>query len=167
MSEQEQNISAVVHNIRAAKRTVGTVKTTLGPMGMDKMMVDAGGNVIVTNDGATILQELDASHPAAKMVVEAANTQESMCYDGTTSTVVLAGELLGNSELLFNKGLHANVICRGYRQASRWTTEHLETLKVDAKDHLQNVAKTSITRKALESSIEHVSDLCVEAVQKA
>jgi chaperonin GroEL (HSP60 family) len=167
MSEQEQNISAVVHNIRAAKRTVGTVKTTLGPMGMDKMMVDAGGNVIVTNDGATILQELDASHPAAKMVVEAANTQESMCYDGTTSTVVLAGELLGNSELLFNKGLHANVICRGYRQASRWTTEHLETLKVDAKDHLQNVAKTSITGKALESSIEHVSALCVEAVEKA
>ena len=78
MNEQEQNISAVVHNIRAAKRTVGTVKTTLGPMGMDKMMVDAGGNVIVTNDGATILQELDASHPAAKMVVEAANTQESL-----------------------------------------------------------------------------------------
>ena len=167
MNEQEQNISAVVHNIRAAKRTVGTVKTTLGPMGMDKMMVDAGGNVIVTNDGATILQELDASHPAAKMVVEAANTQESMCYDGTTSTVVLAGELLGNSELLFNKGLHANVICRGYRQASRWTTEHLETLKVDAKDHLQNVAKTSITGKALESSIEHVSALCVDAVKKA
>ena len=73
MNENESNTSAVVHNIRAAKRAVSTVKTTLGPMGMDKMMVDGGGNVIVTNDGATILQQLDITHPAAKMVVEAAN----------------------------------------------------------------------------------------------
>jgi chaperonin GroEL (HSP60 family) len=167
MNENEGNTSAVVHNIRAAKRAVATVKTTLGPMGMDKMMVDAGGNVIVTNDGATILQELDISHPAAKMVVEAANTQENMCYDGTTSTVVLAGELLGNSELLFNKGLHANIICRGYRQASRWATEHIGNLTVSADEHLVNVAKTSITGKALESSIDHVSELCVDAVKTA
>jgi len=167
MKENESNTSAVVHNIRAAKRAVTTVKTTLGPMGMDKMMVDAGGNVIVTNDGATILQELDITHPAAKMVVEAANTQENICYDGTTSTVVLAGELLGNSELLFNKGLHANIICRGYRKASKWATEHINTLTTPAKKHLANVAKTSITGKALESSMEHVSGLCVEAVEKA
>jgi archaeal chaperonin len=167
MNETESNTSAVVHNIRAAKRAVSTVKTTLGPMGMDKMMVDGGGNVIVTNDGATILQELDISHPAAKMVVEAANTQENICYDGTTSTVVFAGELLGNSELLFNKGLHANIICRGYRKASRWATEHIGTLTIEAKEHLANVAKTSITGKALESSMDHVSELCVEAVEKS
>ena len=167
MQDNESNMSAQVHNIRAAKRIVNTVKTTLGPMGMDKMMVDGGGNVIVTNDGATILQELDISHPAAKMVVEAANTQESVCYDGTTSTVVLAGELLGNSELLFNKGLHANVICRGYRKASKWATEHLDTLKTPSKNHLQHVAQTSITGKALESSMEHVSELCVKAVENA
>tara|TARA_R110000824_G_scaffold21993_1_gene81193 strand:+ start:358 stop:1851 length:1494 start_codon:yes stop_codon:yes gene_type:complete len=167
MSENEGNTSAVVHNIRAAKRAVNTVKTTLGPMGMDKMMVDGGGNVIVTNDGATILQELDISHPAAQMVVEAANTQETMCYDGTTSTVVLAGELLGNSELLFNKGLHANIICRGYRQASRWSIEHLETLKITAKHLLHHVAATSITGKTLESSMDHVSELCVEAVTQS
>ena len=167
MNENEANTSAVVHNIRAAKRAVTTVRTTLGPMGMDKMMVDGGGNVIVTNDGATILQELDISHPAAKMVVEAANTQESMCYDGTTSTVVLAGELLGNSELLFNKGLHANIICRGYRKASRWAIEHLGELKESAKEVLKHVAQTSITGKALESSMDHVSELCVQAVDKA
>jgi archaeal chaperonin len=168
MNENEGNTSAVVHNIRAAKRAVNTVKTTLGPMGMDKMMVDAGGNVIVTNDGATILQELDISHPAAKMVVEAANTQENMCYDGTTSTVVLAGELLGNSELLFNKGLHANIVCRGYRKAARWATDHIQdTLTINAEPHLNMVAKTSITGKALESSVEHVSQLCVEAVKTA
>ena len=157
MNENEANTSAVVHNIRAAKRAVTTVRTTLGPMGMDKMMVDGGGNVIVTNDGATILQELDISHPAAKMVVEAANTQESMCYDGTTSTVVLAGELLGNSELLFNKGLHANIICRGYRKASRWAIEHLGELKESAKEVLKHVAQSSITGKSLESSMDHVS----------
>ena len=168
MNENESNTTAVVHNIRAARRAVNTVKTTLGPMGMDKMMVDGGGNVIVTNDGATILQELDISHPAAKMVVEAANTQENMCYDGTTSTVVLAGELLGNSELLFNKGLHANIICRGYRKASRWATEHIEAeLTKSSENHLVNVARTSITGKALESSVEHVSQLCVDAVKTA
>ncbi len=167
MSDTENNLSAVVHNIRAAKRAVNTVKTTLGPMGMDKMMVDAGGNVIVTNDGATILQELDISHPAAKMVVEAANTQENICYDGTTSTVVLAGELLGNSELLFNKGLHANIICRGYRKAAKWATDHLAELVVKSNNKLEYVAKTSITGKALESSLDHVSNLCVEAVEKA
>jgi chaperonin GroEL (HSP60 family) len=165
MNENEANTSAVVHNIRAAKRAVSTVKTTLGPMGMDKMMVDGGGNVIVTNDGATILQQLDITHPAAKMVVEAANTQEDMCYDGTTSTVVLAGELLGNSELLFSKGLHANIICRGYRKAAKWATEHFETLVVDAP--LAKVARTSITGKALESSMEHVSELCVTAAENA
>jgi len=167
MQDNDTSASAVVHNIRAAKRTVDTVKTTLGPMGMDKMMVDGGGNVIVTNDGATILQQLDIGHPAAKMVVEAANTQENMCYDGTTSTVVLAGELLGNSELLFNKGLHANVICRGYRKASRWAIEHLESLKVKSKDNLLHVATTSITGKALESSMHHVGELCVDAVENA
>ena len=167
MQDNESNMSAQVHNIRAAKRIVNTVKTTLGPMGMDKMMVDGGGNVIVTNDGATILQELDLTHPAAKMVVEAANTQESVCYDGTTSTVVLAGELLGNSELLFSKGLHANVICRGYRKASKWATEHLDTLATTSEGHLQHVAQTSITGKALESSMEHVSQLCVQAVENA
>ena len=167
MNENEGNTSAVVHNIRAAKRAVNTVKTTLGPMGMDKMMVDGGGNVIVTNDGAKILQELDISHPAAQMVVEAANTQETMCYDGTTSTVVFAGELLGNSELLFNKGLHANIICRGYRKASRWAIEHLELLKGTAEGVLHHVAATSITGKTLESSMDHVSELCVEAVKQS
>ncbi len=166
MSDNEA-ISAQVHNIRAARKIVNTVKTTLGPMGMDKMMVDAGGNVIVTNDGATIMQEIDVAHPAAKMVVEAANTQENMCYDGTTSTVVLAGELLGNSELLFNKGLHANVVCRGYRRASRWATEHINSMQVSSKEHLKHVAQTSITGKSLESSMDHVSQLCVDAVENA
>ena len=110
MNQEEKKADAQSMNIRAAKIIVETCQSTLGPMGMDKMMVDGAGNVIVTNDGATILRELDVSHPGAKMMVEVAKTQESLCYDGTTSTVVLAGQLLANSESLFSKGLHPNVV---------------------------------------------------------
>ena len=163
----EKQITAQNLNIRAAKAISDTVKSTLGPAGMDKMMVDGGGGVIVTNDGATILQSLDIAHPGAKMIVEAANTQESMCYDGTTSTVVLAGKLLSNSDGLFEKGIHPNIICKGYRQASRWATDYLENLGIDSKSHLVEVAKTAITGKALEASMEHVSSLCVQAVENA
>ena len=161
----EKQVTAQNLNIRAAKAISDTVKSTLGPAGMDKMMVDGGGGVIVTNDGATILQSLDIAHPGAKMIVEAANTQENMCYDGTTSTVVLAGQLLANSDTLFEKGIHPNIICKGYRQASKWATEHLDTLSVDSGKHLNKVAQTAITGKSLESSMEHVSNLCVEAVE--
>ena len=87
VSDEPNKSKAQVHNIRAAKTVAETVKSTLGPLGMDKMMVDGGGNVIVTNDGATILRELDVSHPGGKMIAEIAKTQESLCYDGTTSTV--------------------------------------------------------------------------------
>ena len=97
MSENESE-SALRKNIDAARMIVRTVRSTLGPLGRDKMMVDAGGNAIVTNDGATILRELGVSHPGGKMIIECAQTQESLCYDGTTSTVVVAGELLSGRE---------------------------------------------------------------------
>ena len=172
MKEEGKNSNAQVHNIRAAKSIVDTVKSTLGPMGMDKMMVDGGGNVIVTNDGATILRELDIAHPGGKMMVEVAKTQESLCYDGTTSTVVLAGQLLANSEGLFEKGLHPNVICRGYHEAAQMAVKHLDKIsntvkKGDLKKILGNVAKTAITGKTLENALEDVSALCVDAVQRA
>jgi chaperonin GroEL (HSP60 family) len=161
---------AQIHNIRAAKTVAETVKTTLGPMGMDKMMVDGGGNVIVTNDGATILRELDVSHPGGKMIAEVARTQESLCYDGTTSTVVLAGQLLGNSEMLFEKGLHPNVICRGYHEAAQMAVKYLiNEVAQDSHDRsrLVSVAKTAITGKTLETALDAVSELCVSAVEKA
>lgn len=168
VSDEPNKSKAQVHNIRAAKTVAETVKSTLGPLGMDKMMVDGGGNVIVTNDGATILRELDVSHPGGKMIAEIAKTQESLCYDGTTSTVVLAGALLGNSEALFEKGLHPNVICRGYHEAAQMAVEHLEQyVSLYRKDVLSWVARTAITGKTLESSIDTVSQLCVEAVSKA
>jgi len=161
---------AQIHNIRAAKTVAETVKTTLGPMGMDKMMVDGGGNVIVTNDGATILRELDVSHPGGKMIAEVARTQESLCYDGTTSTVVLSGQLLGNSEMLFEKGLHPNVICRGYHEAAQMAVKYLVNEVAqdsDDRDRLVHVAKTAITGKTLETALDAVAELCVSAVEKA
>lgn len=172
MTKQEtgKQEKAQIHNIRAAKTVAETVKSTLGPMGMDKMMVDGGGNVIVTNDGATILRELDVSHPGGKMIAEVARTQESLCYDGTTSTVVLAGQLLGNSEMLFEKGLHPNVICRGYHEAAQMAVKHLKdeiAYSSDERDALIGVAKTAITGKTLETALDAVSELCVSAVEKA
>tara|TARA_R100000005_G_C5001453_1_gene208650 strand:+ start:4038 stop:5549 length:1512 start_codon:yes stop_codon:yes gene_type:complete len=171
MSEKDGNNRAKAQalNIRAAKAIVDTVKTTLGPMGMDKMMVDGAGNVIVTNDGATILRELDVSHPGAKMMVETSKTQESLCYDGTTTTVVVGGQLLSNSEMLFEKGLHPNVVCRGYHEASQMAVDYLtrEVAYEAGEETLHNVAKTAITGKTLETATDIVSTLCVDAVMAA
>ena len=168
MSETKSE-NALRKNIEAASMIVRTVKSTLGPLGRDKMMVDAGGNAIVTNDGATILRELDVAHPGGKMIIECAQTQESLCYDGTTSTVVLAGELLTNSENLLNRGLHPNIVCRGYNEAARIATEYLlDSLKLEDKDeYLKQVARTAITGKTVDAALDAVSDLCVQAVQKA
>ena len=165
MSDNKNN-DAQRMNIEAVKRIVGTVKTTLGPMGMDKMMVDGGGNVIVTNDGATILRELDSAHPAAKMIVEVSKMQEANCYDGTTSSVVLAGQLLANAESLFDKGLHANVINKGYIYAMGMALDILSGLDAANYD-LTDLARTAITGKSLEASEEKVAKLCVDTIEAA
>ena len=148
-----------------------TVKSTLGPMGMDKMMVDAGGNSITTNDGATILRELDVSHPAGKMIIECAQTQENLYCDGTTSAVLLAGELLSNTEPLLNKGLHPNVVCRGYNDAARMAVKYLDEFlsgeDVDSERPLEDIAKTAITGKTVDAALDEVANLCVQAVKKA
>jgi chaperonin GroEL (HSP60 family) len=156
-------VTAQKHNIGAAKAVADAVRTTLGPAGMDKMMLDPHGSVIVTNDGATILRELDTEHPGSIMIVDMAKTQESMCHDGTTTAVVLGGQLLSNSEQLFQKGLHPNVICRGYNQAAKWAVEHASGLPNGSTD-LTLVAKTAMTGKSLEHSIEVAAELCVNAV---
>jgi len=169
MTDNDKTNNAQVMNIRAAKAIVETVRTTLGPMGMDKMMVDGAGNVIVTNDGATILRELDVAHPGGKMMIEISKTQETICYDGTTSTVVLAGQLLSNSEMLFEKGLHPNVICRGYREASQMAIDYLnrEVSLETGNEFLHDIAKTAITGKTVEAATDIVSTLCVDAVMAA
>ncbi len=163
MSDNKNN-NAQRMNIEAVKRIVSTVKTTLGPMGMDKMMVDGAGNVIVTNDGATILRELDSAHPAAKMIVEVSKMQEANCYDGTTSSVVLAGQLLANSEGLFDKGLHPNVINKGYTHAMNMALDILPSLNTDSYE-LTDLARTAITGKSLEASEEKVAQLCVDTIE--
>ena len=157
------------NNIMAAKLVAETVRTTLGPKGMDKMIVDSMGDVTVTNDGVTILQEMQIEHPSAKMIVEVAKTQEDVVGDGTTTAVVLAGELLKNAEDLLDQNVHPAVIARGYRMAAVKALEILENMaeKVTAKDEtmLKNIAMTAMTGKGAEYAKEKLSDLSVKAVK--
>src|SRR6058998_4073352 len=120
-------------NIMAAKVLAETVRSTIGPRGMDKMMVGSIGDIVITNDGATIVKEMDVQNPAAKMLVEVAKTQDSEVGDGTTTAVVLAGELLAGAEALLDKDIHPNVIIDGYRDAAEKALEILHKIAVDIK----------------------------------
>ena len=117
-TQRTRGRTAQSNNIAAAKAVADAVRSTLGPKGMDKMLVDSMGDVVITNDGATILKEMDIEHPAAKMIIEVAKTQEQHCYDGTTSAVILSGELLKRSEDLIEQNVHPTVICEGFRLAA-------------------------------------------------
>ena len=158
--------SAQSNNIAAAKAVADAVRTTLGPKGMDKMLVDSMGDVVITNDGATILKEMDIEHPAAKMIIEVAKTQEQHCYDGTTSAVVIAGELLKRSEDLIEQNVHPTVICEGFRLASDKAVELLDGHAIDVdKSTLHEVAKTALTGKSAGAVKAFLADICVDAVQ--
>ena len=158
------------NNIAAAKIVAETVRTTLGPKGMDKMLVDSLGDVTVTNDGVTILEEMQIEHPAAKMLVEIAKTQENEVGDGTTTAVVLAGELLKNAEDLLDKEVHPTVIAKGYRIAEEKSQEILESIaeniSIDNIDVLKKIAITAMTGKGAEASKEKLAELAVQAIQK-
>jgi len=159
--------SAQSNNIAAAKAVADAVRSTLGPKGMDKMLVDSMGDVVITNDGATILKEMDIEHPAAKMIIEVAKTQEQHCYDGTTSAVVLSGELLKRSEDLIEQNVHPTVICEGFRLAAEKAVGCLESHGISTKndDHvLMEVAKTSLTGKSAGAVKSFLADICVRAV---
>jgi chaperonin GroEL (HSP60 family) len=117
-SQRTRGRDARRSNVLAARAVAGAVRTTLGPKGMDKMLVDSSGNVVVTNDGVTILKEMDIEHPGAQMIVEVAETQEEETGDGTTTAVVLAGELLSRAEDLLDSGVHPTVVANGYRSTS-------------------------------------------------
>jgi archaeal chaperonin len=121
------------NNILAAKIVTETIRTTLGPQGMDKMLVSGMGDVVITNDGATIMKELDVQHPAAKMLVEVAKSQDNEVGDGTTTAVVLAGELLTKAEKLLDQEVHPTVIVEGYKKASEKALEILQSLAMDIK----------------------------------
>lgn len=157
------------NNILAGKLVAETVRTTLGPKGMDKMLVDNLGDIIVTNDGATILGEMQIEHPAAKMVVEVARTQEAEVGDGTTTAVIIAGELLKNAEKLLDDNIHPSVITNGYTLATNKALEIVKSLstKIDVKDKkiLNQIVKTAITGKGPEDKKEYLAKILVEAVQ--
>lgn len=156
-------------NILVARAVAEAVKTTLGPKGMDKMIVDELGDITVSNDGATILEEMAIEHPAGKMMVEVAKTQDSEVGDGTTTAVVIAGGLLEKAERLLDDEIHPSIIIKGYRAAQRKAVEILDKIAepIDIKDKkiLKQVALTTITGKSAESE-ESLADLVVEAVQQ-
>ncbi|MAG92061.1 thermosome subunit [Candidatus Woesearchaeota archaeon] len=157
------------NNIMAAKAVAETVRTTLGPKGMDKMIVDSLGDVTVTNDGVTILEEMQIEHPSAKMIVEVAKTQESEVGDGTTTAVVIAGELMKNAESLLDQDVHSAVIARGYRLAADKALEVLDNMseKITPKDEniLKQIAMTAMTGKGAEYAKEKLSELAVKSVK--
>ncbi|MBI4149227.1 TCP-1/cpn60 chaperonin family protein [Candidatus Woesearchaeota archaeon] len=169
-SQRTTGKSAQRTNIMAARMVAETVRTTLGPKGMDKMLVDSLGDVTITNDGVTILEEMSVEHPSAKMIVEVAKTQEHEIGDGTTTAVVLAGELLKNAEQLLDQNIHPTVIARGYRLAEAKAQEILNQIAEHVSEHdasvLMNIATTAMTGKGAESAKEKLAQLAIQAVQK-
>src|SRR5881397_3287199 len=157
-------------NIMAAKVLAETVRSTIGPKGMDKMLVAGMGDIVITNDGATIMKEMDVQNPAAKMLVEVAKTQDSEVGDGTTTAVVLAGELLAGAETLLDKDVHPNAIIDGYRNAAGKAQEILEkiavTIKPGDQEQLQQIALTSLNTKGIFGSQTHFAKLAVDAVRQ-
>lgn len=157
-------------NITAAIIVSEVVKSTLGPRGMDKMLVDSLGDVTVTNDGATVLDEIDVQNPAAKMMVEVAKTQDDEVGDGTTTAVVLAGELLRRAQDLLDDGVHPTIIVAGFKKAADRAVEIIdslaETVKLDDKVALKKVAMTSMHSKGLGGAREHFADIAIEAVKQ-
>lgn len=155
-------------NILAGKVLAETVRTTLGPKGMDKMLVDGLGDIVVTNDGVTILKEMEIEHPAAKMLVEVAKTQEDEVGDGTTTAVIIAGELLKKAEGLLDQEIHPTIVAMGYRQAAEKAQEILNVIAIDAEDRdtLMKVAMTAMTGKGTEKAREPLAELVVGAVKQ-
>ena len=167
---QQKGRDAQKNNIAAAKLVAELVKTSLGPRGLDKMLVDSLGDVTITNDGATILKEIDAQHPAAKMMVEISKTIDTEVGDGTTSSVVFAGSLLEKAEKLLEKDVHSTLIVDGYQAAALKALELLadlaKSIEPDDSESLIKIAKTSMQSKLVSDDSESLSKLAVSAVQK-
>jgi thermosome len=158
------------NNIMAARVIGEVLKTTLGPRGMDKMLIDSLGDITITNDGAAILNEIEVDHPAAKMMVEIAKTQDDMVGDGTTTAVVLAGELLKKAEELLDQNIHPTIIVSGYRKAAQKAIETVNDVSIpvdiDDRSTLKKVAVTSMASKAVGPAKEHLADIAIDAVRR-
>lgn len=165
-TSREQGKNAQKSNIEAAKAIADAIRTTLGPKGMDKMLVDSIGDIVVSNDGATILKEMDVDHPTAKMIVEVAKSQDVAVGDGTTTAVVLAGELLKQAESLIEQGVHSTVITNGYRMAINEAKKLMQELAISASDDetLKKIAITALAGKNTGASNEFLAELVVKSV---
>ncbi|MDW7732941.1 MAG: thermosome subunit alpha [Methanolobus sp.] len=166
--ERTTGNDALSMNIASAQAVAKIVRSTLGPKGMDKMLVNIMGDVTLTNDGATILDEMDIEHPTAKMVVEIAKTQEKMAGDGTTSAVVMADALLDKAQEMISLGVHPTIIVKGYNMATEKALQVLKEysiqIKKDDREMLEKIALTSITGKASEMASGHLAKICVDAI---
>jgi thermosome len=157
------------NNIAAAKAVADAVRTTLGPKGMDKMLVDSVGDIVITNDGVTILEEMEIEHPSAKMMVEVAKTQNEEVGDGTTTSVVIAGELLKKAEELLEQEIHPTIITKGFRiakdEALRILEEIAKPVSLEDKEILKKIALTAMSGKSMEKASPKLADIVVEAVR--
>jgi len=166
-TERQKGKGAQSNNIAAAKAVADAVRSTLGPKGMDKMLVDSMGDVVITNDGVTILKEMDIEHPAAKMMVEVSKAQDQECGDGTTTAVVLAGELLKKAEEMIEQNVHPTIIVSGYRDAAEKAREILEKtadkIGIKDKETLKKAAMTAMMSKSVSASREYLAGIAVEA----
>ena len=167
-TKREKGRGALSNNISAAKAIADAVRSTLGPRGLDKMLVDSMGDVVVTNDGVTILKEMDVEHPAAKMLVEVAKTQDQEAGDGTTTAVILTGELLKRAESLIEQNIHPTIISQGYRLASQKALEMLDQIAqpIKIEDHamLKDIAETAMGSKSVSFNRELLGEISVKAV---
>ncbi len=167
-TERSTGRGAQSNNIAAAIAIANAVRSTLGPRGMDKMLVDSMGDVTITNDGVTILKEIDVSHPAAKMIVEVAKVQDDECGDGTTTSVILAGELLKKAQDLIESDVHPTVVTEGYRLAAEKAIQILDRVSKPVKTGdttvLRNVSMTALASKLASSNADFLSDLSVRAI---
>ncbi|MFX1455968.1 MAG: thermosome subunit beta, partial [Promethearchaeota archaeon] len=168
-TERQRGRDAMTNNIAAAIVIAEAVRTSLGPRGMDKMLVDQFGDVVITNDGATILKEIDVQHPAAKMMVEVAKTQDSEVGDGTTTSVILAGELLKRAKKLLEQKIHPTVITEGFRKAADKAVEILYNISIksgiDDEEGLRNGAMTCMSSKIVSESKEQLANICMDAIK--
>ncbi|MCL4329586.1 MAG: TCP-1/cpn60 chaperonin family protein [Candidatus Thermoplasmatota archaeon] len=168
-TKRETGKDAIQGNIEAAKAISASVRTTLGPRGMDKMLVDSLGDIVITNDGVTILKEMDVEHPAAKMMVEVSKTQDSFVGDGTTTAVVIAGGLLSEAETLIKQNVHPTVISEGYRmaaaQAKKVLNDIAKPVKLEDKELLKKMSMTALSSKSASGSKEKLAEISYEAVK--
>lgn len=168
-TKREKGKDAQFNNISAARAISDAVRSSLGPRGMDKMLVDSVGDVVITNDGVTILKEMDVQHPAAKMLVEVAKTQDAEVGDGTTTSVILAGELLKKATDLIDANVHPTIIASGYRLANDKAQEVLKNISkkvsIDDDDMLKLIAQTAMISKQVNNSKEYFADMVVDAVK--